>query len=231
MRKPKPWYWAYKKGWYVKVGGVQHPLGKHHEDRPPARDKKGEWKPVPPEVERAFQRLMAGEGLAVPQKGLPQPGLVEQFLADAARTCTPETVAWYRSFLDDFAGRYPRLKPEDIAPKHVRAWLDAERKRPWGQSTHRSAITVLKRLLNWAAENRLLAENPIRDMDRPAATRRERILTEEERAGILFWYPEGDPFRDFLLAMMESGAPQPPTHHVIVLRVGSGRIQRPPIVT
>ena len=32
------------------------------------------------------------------------------------------------------------------------------------------------------------------------------MLTEAERDRILAWYPEGDTFRDFLIAMMESGS-------------------------
>jgi integrase len=187
-RIPKPWFREQTQSWYVKIGGVQHLLGK---------DKK--------EADRLYHRLMADEGLARPVKGLAIGGLVEQFLADCDKAVEPDTVAWYRSFLDDFADRYPRLKPADIAPRHVRAWLAAERKRPWKQYTQRHAITILKRLLNWGVENRLIAENPIKDMERPAATVRERVLTDEERERILSWYPEGDPFRDFLIAMMEAG--------------------------
>lgn len=88
---------------------------------------------------------------------------------------------------------------------HVRAWLPAERKRPWGQNTRQSAISILKRLLNWAVTNRKLAVNPIAELKRPAGVRRERILDAEEQAKILAWYPEGDVFRGFLIAMTESG--------------------------
>ncbi len=146
MRTPKPWFRAQTQTWYVKINGVQHPLGK---------DKK--------EADRLFHRLMAGEGLAKPVKDLPMAGLVEHFLSDTQKTVTPETLAWYKGFLGDFAERYPSLKPQDIAPRHVRAWLNAERKRTWGQSTQRSAVTIIKRLLNWAVENRLLPHNPIKD--------------------------------------------------------------------
>lgn len=187
-RTPKPWFRDQTQSWYVKLGGVQHPLGK---------DKK--------EADRRFHRLMAVEGLSAPLKDVPLPGLVEQFLADCGATVTPGTADWYRSFLDDFAGRYPKLKAAEVTPRHVRAWTSAVRKRVWGQSTQRSAITVLKRLLNWAVENKLLAANPVKDMERPAATVRMRILTDEEREKILSWYPEGDPFRDLLTALTEAG--------------------------
>jgi integrase len=187
-RVPEPWFREQTRSWYVKIGGVQHPLGK---------DKK--------EADKRYHRLMAGEGLAKPLKDISLSGVVEQFLTDSANEVTPKTAAWYRWFLEDFAGRHPKLKPSDIAPRHVRAWVNAERKRRWGPTTQRSAITVLKRLLNWAAENRLIAANPVKDYEKPTAAIRDRVLTDAEREKILSWYPEGDPFRDFLVAMMESG--------------------------
>ena len=143
MKTPKPWFREQTKTWYVQLGGVQHNLGK---------DKK--------EADKAFHRLMAGEGLSRPMKDLPFAGLVEQFLADSANDVTPETGAWYRRFLEDFSDRYAKIMPADIAPRHVRAWVNAERKKKWGQSTQRSAITILKRLLNWAAQNRLVGRQP-----------------------------------------------------------------------
>ena len=34
---------------------------------------------------------------------------------------------------------------------------------------------------------------------------RQRLLTEEEKERILSWYPEGDPFRDLLIAFTQAG--------------------------
>src|SRR5450759_572871 len=111
MRTPKPWLRKQTGTWYVQLGGIQHNLG---------QDKK--------EADKTFHRLMAGEGLAVPLKDLPLSGLVEQFLTDTAKTATPETCDWYRVFLEDFHARFPTLKPAQVAPRHVRDWLTAERK-------------------------------------------------------------------------------------------------------
>jgi integrase len=42
-------------------------------------------------------------------------------------------------------------------------------------------------------------------MERPAIKRRQRVLDAAERGAILAFYSEGDSFRDFLIAMQESG--------------------------
>ncbi len=87
---------------------------------------------------------MAGEGLGTASITRSLSGLVEEFAVDSVLTSTAKTVTWYRGFLDDFAGRFPKLEPKDVTPSHVRKWLHAERKRPWGQSTRRSAVTPSK---------------------------------------------------------------------------------------
>jgi integrase len=114
-------------------------------------------------------------------------------------------VTWYGFFLKDFAARHPKTKASKLREPEVEKWLFAERKRPWGQTTRRSGITILKLCLNWGVKKGSLAENPIRHMERPAILRRERVLGAAEHAEILGFYPEGDVFRDFLIAMRESG--------------------------
>lgn len=128
------------------------------------------------------------------------------FIAAMKGEMEEETRAWYRSFLRDFGARHPNLAAADVTEDVVRKWLSAERRRPWGRSTRRHAIANLKRSLNWAVDAKLIAANPIARMKRPSSVARERVLTPEERAYILSLFPEGDPFRDFLVAMQESGA-------------------------
>lgn len=182
MRIPRPWFREQTRSWYVKIAGVQHPLGKHPAKGPTPKKLDGEWKP-PREITTAWHRLMAGEGLAKPRKDITLPGLVEGFLVDAAKTCTPDTAQWYRTFLEDFAGRFPTLKPADITARHVRARVNGKHKRPWGQSTQRSAAVILKRLLNWGVSDaKLLAENPIADFKPETTTTRDRILDDGEQA-------------------------------------------------
>ncbi len=45
----------------------------------------------------------------------------------------------------------------------------------------------------------------MKKVKKPPMRTRERFITQEERRKILANYPEGDPFRDFLFAMEETG--------------------------
>lgn len=201
----EPWFRRQTWSWYVELdGGRQHRLGKHPNDTQPVKGKKG-WNP-PEEIREAWHRLMRDGGKLPPGKEPTVAVLFDDFLSFADETTKPKTRDWYLFFLQDFKDRHPALLASSVTEAHVERWLRAKRQRPWGQSSRRGAITALKRVLNWAVKTHRLHENPIRHLQRPAAVRREKILTPAERAAILAFYSEGDPFRDFLIAMQESGA-------------------------
>jgi integrase/recombinase XerD len=201
----EPWFRKQTWSWYVELpGGQQQRLGKHPGDIAPARGKKG-WNP--PEIIREEWHRVMREGGHVERERDPLLAILfDDFLSFADQTTHPETRDWYRRFLQDFKDHFPALRVSQVTETHVRKWLNVPRKRTWGASTQRSAITILKRALNWAFKDRRIPVNPIQHMKRPPTQRREKILTSEERGHILDFYPEGDPFRDFLIAMQESGA-------------------------
>jgi integrase len=202
----EPWFRRQTWSWYVELAdGSQHRLGKHPDDVPPRKGKKG-WNP-PPEIVERWHEVMGDAGARPPAKDPTIAQLCDDFLTACHGDVGEETHAWYRSFLQDFCARNPGLRAAAVGEDHVKRWLRAERKRPWGPSTRRSALTILNRVFNWAVRSRprRLAENPIAHVEKPPVVRRERVLSDEEKAKILSWYPEGDPFRDFLVAMMESG--------------------------
>jgi integrase len=63
----------------------------------------------------------------------------------------------------------------------------------------------VKRAFNWAADEGLIAANPVKKVKKPIMRRRERFITPEERRKIFDNYPEGDCFRDFLFALEHTG--------------------------
>jgi integrase len=191
MRKPsKPWYRKFNDTWYVTVRGEQVPL---------ARGKANKA-----EAERAFYRLMAGGAPARPARpqGARVVAVLDLFLDHSKRHNKPRTYEWYRSFLQDFSDVYGPLKVEDLRPFHVSRWLDSHP--GWG-GTRWGAVTAVKRAFNWAADEGLIAANPVKGVKKPQMRARERFVTRQERRKVLDNYPEGDPFRDFLFALEETG--------------------------
>jgi integrase len=77
--------------------------------------------------------------------------------------------------------------------------------KPWGPTVRHNALNAVKIAYRWARKKGHLAVNPIADMELPRAKRRTKVPTHDQVEVILAaaW---GQPFRDFLLALRETGA-------------------------
>lgn len=151
------------------------------------------------EAFRLFNQLMeeGTESIPAPTKCRVS-DILRAFLAHASTTTKERTFDWYKSFLVDFDAFYGSLKPHQLTPAIVEAWLDTH---PGWKGCRRGAIIALKRAFNWADENDKIARNPLKGLKKPPARARERFLTQEERKAIFANYPEGDCFRDYLFAL------------------------------
>ncbi len=202
MRPMKPWYRASKDKWYVEIGGKQEPLGRHPEGAPAPKKGKNGWN-APPEILTAFHKLMATDPANIPKVESAQVcQLCDLFLDYSERHHAPETYQGYRDFLQDFSLMYGTIVAKDLIPLHVTRWLDAH---PGWKGCRRNAVVAIKRVFNWAEAEGVLQPNPIKTVKKPAQRRRDRILTPEERTEILAAIKD-ESFRDFLIAMMETGA-------------------------
>src|SRR5262249_31640396 len=136
------------------------------------------------EAERAFFRLMAQES---PGQSSARPGdtrvvaVLDLFLDHSRRHNKPRTYESYHDFLQDFANSYGTLRVEDLKPFPVPGWLDAPA--DW-EGARWGAVTAVKRALNWAADEGLIRENPVKKVKKPKMRARERFLTPEERKKI-----------------------------------------------
>lgn len=191
MRKPsKPWYRHFNDTWYVCLNGQQIVLARGKDNKK--------------EAERAFHRLMAGETpQAVRSSDTLVTAVLDLFLEHAHKHTAPATYEWYRHFLQDFSDRYGALKVVDLRPFHVTRWLDSHR--DW-EGARWAAVTAVKRSFNWATDEGLIRENPVKKVKKPAVRARSRFLTAQERKQIFDNYPEGDCFRDFLFALENTGS-------------------------
>ena len=155
------------------------------------------------EAYQLFAQLMA-EGA----DNLPPPSRVRvhdvlaAFLTYSAEHNDERTFEWYKSFLVNFDDLYGQLRPHQVTPEVVDAWLNAN---PGWDGSRRGAVIALKRAFNWASENKKVTVNPLRGVKKPPARARERFLTPEERRKIFDNYGEEDSFRDFLFALEQTG--------------------------
>ncbi len=205
MRPHHPWYRAANASWYVEIGGEQKLLGRHPEGAaPPRKRKRGEPAPRPPQaIEQAYHLLMAADPASLPKTdSLHVATVCDLFLDFSQKHHAPDTYRGYKDFLQDFCQLYGTLLARDLKPLHVSRWLDSH---PGWQGSRRNAVVAVKRAFNWADAEGLLQPNPIKAVKKPPQRRRDRVLTASERQEILAAIRDRA-FRDFVLAMIETGA-------------------------
>ncbi len=205
MRPTHPWYWAEKNAWFVEVGDTRHRLGKHPENVPPPKKRKrGDLPPKPPhEIEQAYFRLMATDPAHLPKAAeVKVCQVADLFLDYSEKHHEPATYGSYKTFLQDFCDMYGTLLRRELKPLHVTRWLDAH---PRWKGSRRNAVIALKRAFNWADAEGVLQPNPIKAVKKPPQRHRDRVLTPDERKEILSAIKD-EAFRNFVFAMMETGA-------------------------
>jgi integrase len=188
MRPRKPWYRSGTDSWYVEIDGKQHKLAK--------------GKNAKPEAEAAFYRLMAAGGM-IPanDNGLIVATLCDLFLDYSQAHNKPETFEWHRHFLTLFCKQCGRLECAQLKPFHLTRWLDSNKH--W-TGARRSAQAIVKRAFAWGKAEGLIADNPLAHIKNPPITRRERIITQDERKQILAAIKDKS-FRDFITALLDTG--------------------------
>ena len=221
--RPMPAYRAARRLWYVEIEGRQIPLGHHPEGAEEPRKSgtrggaRGHWQP-PPEVVRAFHRLMAEMGRDDPSPAEGVPGeapqplaaeVLDEFLTwlKAQPHKAERTVDWYGDYLQSFLDSLPdqSVAAGKLTPRHVQRWLDAH---PGWATGRRGAIVAVQRAFNWSAKEGLLRAaglpSPLIGMEKPPQGKREQVISEEEFAAILANVRPD--FRDLLVTAWETGA-------------------------
>ncbi len=150
------------------------------------------------EAYRLFNQIMAEESTIPSPSKLRVHDLLAGILKNAATATKTSTFAWYKHFLINFDERHGTLKPHQVTPQIVEAWITGNL--GW-KGSRRGAIMALKRVFNWAYDNHMIPKNYLQTLKKPPAKSRERFFTPEERQKIYDHYPEGDCFRNFLIAL------------------------------
>jgi integrase len=218
----KPFFREFDGCWYaqLRLGTKRRQVKLRDEHREPIRGRENEeaaWK--------AFHRLMAEDPTTVPEpSALKVAQVCDLFLgaicpyADEPPTKQPKpheiqpplkpnaayderTYWWYRKYLQSFCDLFGSIGALSVKPFHVSRWLDAH---PKWTTSRRCAVICVKRAYNWAEAEGVLQTNPMKRVKKPAAVRRERILSPEERQQVLSAIKDQE-FRDFVFALQETG--------------------------
>jgi len=203
-RIPKPWFREDRQTYCVTIRGKRHDLG-----------------PDKTEADRLFHELMAQKPAdPKPIAGLSVAKVFDKYLDWCHKHREPRTFDWYRDHIQAFMDtlKQPERMPfADLKPFHVIEWADKHD--TWGDSYRRGAIVAIQRPFNWAERLGYIDKSPVRNIEKPAAGRREHAVTPVEFAKIRDHYAEGDPFRELLEFAWETGCrPQEvkkvESHHV-----------------
>lgn len=195
-RSPQPWYWKQRRGWYTTLRGKRHLLAQ------------GEKVATRREAEREFHRLMLAEGHAVEtdRARLTCQDVFDLYLIHAQGQAQrgekeKETYAAYEKHLVSATQALGSIRVADVRPRDFLRWVD----RPsWGPTMRNTALTIVKIAFRWARKVGHLVEDPIAGMELPRPRKREAIPTHEQVEAMrkAAW---GQPFRDLLTALIETG--------------------------
>ena len=167
---PKPWFRASRGLWYVQLHGEQVNLGP---DKDAAFRRYHEIMASPPQP--VVAPPPASERLAV---------LFDRFLEWVEKNQAPDTYQWYHYRLQLFLDAVPKgLTVTQLKPFHVQQWIDAMTDSKSG--TKRNCVRAVKRALKWCEEQGYIERSPIAYFKKPAAGKRDNVITPETHGSIL----------------------------------------------
>lgn len=182
-RLPKPWYRAERKAWFVIVNGVQHNLGPDKKD-----------------AQRRFHALMR-EPKKKRVSALSLAAVIDEFLEWVQKNRSAANYEGYRYRLQRFIARYPELGVDEVRPYHVEKWAGGYN---ISKTTRRNYLRAVKRCFRWAKQQGYIADNPIADMEVPAAESREIVIRRPEFERLLSQCRD-QTFHDVLVTAWETG--------------------------
>jgi site-specific recombinase XerD len=200
------WFREFDRWWYCQVGDRQIKLAKGKRNKAEANRRFKQVK-IPPKPVHLRKVTIAA--------------IRDAFLESSAVNHDPETTDWFRRFLGQFCDTFGHLRPEAIKGDELTKWLNAEKrikngKKPkngpqgyrvihWTSSTKNAAARCVTQPFHWAAREKLLIENPLKDFKKPSMRRRQRILTPDERRSVLAAARDRE-FKMYLFALGNTGA-------------------------
>jgi integrase len=147
--------------------------------------------------------LHAFDPAALPAAGEPTiAAIVEAYLVDQVTELTPDAYAERARLGRLFAAEFGSATPGRIRPSLVKAWILG---RPeWKRaSTRKGILQAVKRLFNWAVDDRWIGSNPLKGLSLPCGDGR-RATSEAELQAML--RHSGAELRRLLVFLRATGA-------------------------
>lgn len=189
-RKPgKPWKWKQRNRWCATIRGERVVLDADPEDEQAAVT---EW-----------HRRMAAPAAVEEQVGfdITAKYLLKLHQEHVRETRSPRTAAWYEEQAKSFGAAFGHIQADQIQPEHIARWVARHQ---WAPSTRRGAIGAIKAAFRWACKRKLIPADTLAEVERPRATRREKILSAEQVEAIKKFSKE-DPFGILFFAVSQTG--------------------------
>jgi integrase len=160
------------------------------------------------EAEREFYLMMLAEGRSAPtdRAAITFRDLANLFLTKVKGEVRREereqgTLDTYDKYLLSALKSLGDIRASSLAPAQLVAWVDGK---PWGPTVRHNALNAVKIAYRWSKKVGHLSVNPIADLELPRARRRTKVPTVKQVEAI-FGAAWGQPFRDFLTALRETG--------------------------
>jgi integrase len=150
-----------------------------------------------------YHRLMAGRTPVNSRTTVA--ALLDQFLTWTKDNRSESTFTWYEHYVVSFA-RFvgPKMKVGDLKPGKVDDWLKRSLKDA-GNTGKNGAVRAISRAFNWAKRQRLIQDNPVWGVERPAAEPREVYISADQWKEVFAKIKPADPFFDLLVFLKETG--------------------------
>lgn len=157
------------------------------------------------EAQKAFHALMAGpieEAENTAPSARPSfKKIANQYLGYTDKTQAANTFKSRRIYLQLFCNRVKGAKAEDVKPHTLEEWIAVHKE--WSLSTATTVRGIVLGCYTWAEAQGYITRNPFRKVKAGKHTRRERILTADEKA--LVHGRASPPLRDFILMLDQTG--------------------------
>jgi integrase len=152
-------------------------------------------------AEKRFHKLLAIDEEQPTGLDLTVKRICRKFLNWSKRHHAADTYRNHNFYVGGFMKRYGRLPVGNLTKNHVTRWVDSH---VWNATSQYNARRSVFRSFNWAVEEDLLAENPLKGMKRPKPAPRQRALSHEEYQALL--KASRGCFKLFLFSLWNTGA-------------------------